>query len=113
MDEKPLVLASLAFSVFGLFLMQAFSPAPAQRDATIIEVVGDCGGYATVSGLLTKTFYSQAGNYLGTLAQNRTQLNVMLRDAAVIQGDRVRVFGKLSKFSGACWLFAERVDVID
>ena len=113
MNEKPLLYTSLIFSLFGLVLIYSFSPDTAYRDAGIRELAETCEGYASVSGVLTKTFYSKNNNYLGELSQNRSQIMVMLRDAAVVSGDRIRVRGQLSKFSGTCWLFAERVDLLD
>jgi hypothetical protein len=113
MNEKPLLYTSLVFSVFGLVLMYSLPPESAYQDASIRELVERCEGYASVSGVLTKAFYSKSNNYIGELSQNRSQIMVMLRDAAVVSGDNIRVRGQLSKFSGTCWLFADRVDPID
>jgi len=103
--------ACVFLAVSGILLVWFFSPEQKYAPRSISEIRENCEGYAQTTGKIIRAFYSKKANYIGLLAENNDTVLVKL-DGSFFEGDRIKVFGSASEYSGECWLFPEKVERI-
>lgn len=109
---EKIVYISIFFSVLGLFLIYFFSPSQKYMEKDIFEISENCEGSFKTKGILTRTFYSKKGNFIGILSEKNFTLFVLLNDNSFFRGDRIYLEGQANKFSKTCWFFPDKVELL-
>jgi len=109
--EQQLGYISLCLAMIGVFLVLFFSPSQKYEERSITEITENCEGFVKIEGELQSTFYSKKGNYIGIIADKNASVMVLFEDNFFFDGDEITLCGSASEYSGACWLFPEKVEL--
>ena len=90
-------------SVISLFFLYLLS-------VTEYSEFSSCNGRVKLETTITKTFVSKKGNYIGVSTEG---VLVFLNDYPVFPGDSVIIYGKAEEFNTTCWIFPEKVVIVD
>jgi hypothetical protein len=69
-----------------------------------------CTGKVKLRTTILKIFVSKKGNYIGV---SKEGILIFLNDYPVFSGDTVLIYGRAQKLNSTCWIFPDKVIVID
>ncbi len=101
--EVLLKTSMLLVSVISLFVLYFLS-------STKYTEFSSCTGKIKLKTTIVKTFVSKKGNYIGV---SKEGVLVLLNDYPVLSGDMVLIYGRAEQFNSTCWIFPEKVMVVD
>ncbi len=101
--ETLLKISMFVVSVISLLALYIVS-------STEYTEFSSCKGRVKLKTTIVKTFVSKKGNYIGV---SKEGVLVLLNNYPVLSGDTVVIYGKAEKFNSTCWIFPEKVKVVD
>lgn len=94
-----MILVSIS-SLFALYLISSIK----------YTEFSSCDGHIKLRTTIIKTFVSKKGNFIGV---SKEGILVFLNEHFVVSGDNVEIYGRAERFNSTCWIFPDKVRVVD
>ncbi len=105
---EKITLVCFLCSILGLSLVYAFS-SDEYLEISPEKISKNCGEKISFVSIISDTYYSGNGNRLAPIGDSILILN----NVYISDGDKVRVEGKSSMYKGKCWIFSDKVVLVD
>ena len=105
---EKITLICLLFSILGLVLIYVFS-SHEYIDLSPEKISKNCGEKISFVSVISNIYYSSNGNRLTNIEDSILIINNLY----VSNGDKIKVEGKSSLYKGKCWIFPDKVVLVD